>query len=93
MKDQVDLSQVSPEQLPFNSVGSYFYHDLQLGYTFDFKVKTKLYGGIRNVFDKKPPFLPTGMYTQITGTETAPGFLRRDRPAVVCGHRGAALIG
>ncbi|MDB6010642.1 MAG: TonB-dependent receptor [Gammaproteobacteria bacterium] len=73
MKDQVDLTQVSPQQLPFNSVPEFTYHDLQLGYSFvESKLKTKLYGGIRNLFDKKPPFLPTGMQTQITGTETAP---------------------
>lgn len=73
MKDQVDLTQVSDAQLPFNSVSAYTYHDLQLGYTFtEDKLKTKLYGGVRNVFDKKPPFLPTGMQTQITGTETSP---------------------
>ena len=67
------LTQVSPEQLPFNSVPEYTYHDLQLGYSFvESKLKTKLYGGIRNLFDKKPPFLPTGMQTQITGTETSP---------------------
>ena len=73
MKDQVDLTQVSPQQAPFNSVPHYTYHDLQLGYTVtESKLKTKLYGGVRNVFDKKPPFLPTGMQTQITGTETAP---------------------
>jgi outer membrane receptor protein involved in Fe transport len=72
MKDQIDLSQVSPNQLPFNNVPAYTYHDIQLGYSFDARVKTKLYGGIRNLFDKKPPFLPTGMQTQITGTETAP---------------------
>jgi iron complex outermembrane recepter protein len=71
MKDQVDLTQVSPAQLPFNSVPAYTYHDIQLGYSFDTKVKTKLYGGIRNLFDKKPPFLPTGMQTQITGAETS----------------------
>jgi iron complex outermembrane recepter protein len=72
MKDQVDLTQVSDDQLPFNNVPAYTYHDVQLGYSFDAKVKTKLYGGIRNLFDKKPPFLPTGMQTQITGTETSP---------------------
>jgi len=72
MKDQTDMSLVAPEQLPYNSVGSYYYHDLQLGYSFDYKVQTKLYGGIRNVFDKKPPFLPSNMVNQITGTETAP---------------------
>ena len=76
MKDTLDTSQLSANQLaqltPFNSVPAYTYHDLQLGYTFDAKLKTKLYGGLRNVFDKKPPFLPSGMQTQITGTETAP---------------------
>ena len=73
MKDQVDLTQVSAQQLPFNSVPAYTYHDVQLSYLFgENKLKTKLYGGIRNLFDKKPPFLPTGMQTQITGTETAP---------------------
>ena len=28
--------------------------------------------GVRNLFDKKPPFLPSGMLNQVTGTETAP---------------------
>jgi iron complex outermembrane receptor protein len=72
MKDQVDLTQVSAAQLPFNSVAAYTYHDLQLSYAFATPVKTKLYGGVRNVFDKRPPWLPSGMQTEITGVETAP---------------------
>ena len=72
MKDQVDPGNVSPAQLPFNSVPAYTYHDFQLRYLFNAKAQTALYGGIRNVFDKKPPFLPTGMASQATGTETSP---------------------
>jgi len=34
-------------------------HDIQLGYSFgEAGVKTKVYGGICNLFEKKPPFLP-----------------------------------
>ena len=72
MKDQVDPANVSSAQLPFNSVPAYAYHDVHLRYLFDAKAQTTLYGGIRNVFDKKPPFLPTGMASQATGTETSP---------------------
>jgi outer membrane receptor protein involved in Fe transport len=74
-KDQVNLDNVSKTQLPFNNVPAYFYHDLNLRYAFDragFLGKSELFGGIRNLLDKKPPFLPTGMASQITGTETAP---------------------
>src|SRR5579872_1340384 len=39
MKDQVDLALVSPQQAPFNNVGSYTYHDIQLSYSFDIKAK------------------------------------------------------
>jgi iron complex outermembrane recepter protein len=71
-KDQVNLDNVSPNQAPFNSVAAYIYHDLHARYTFDFLGKTSVFGGVRNVFDKKPPFLPTGMSSTVTGTETAP---------------------
>jgi outer membrane receptor protein involved in Fe transport len=72
MKDQVDLSNVTAKQLPFNNVSAYTYHDLQLRYDFGDKVHTGIYGGVRNLFDKKPPLLPSGMTSQATGTETAP---------------------
>jgi outer membrane receptor protein involved in Fe transport len=72
MKDQIDLTSVTPNQVPFNNVAAYMYHDVQLRYEFGDKVRTSIYGGARNLFDKKPPFLPSGMTSQITGTETAP---------------------
>jgi len=72
MKDQVDPANVSPAQQPFNSVPAYTYHDVQIRYLFDAKAQTTLYGGIRNLFNKQPPFLPTGMASQATGTETSP---------------------
>jgi iron complex outermembrane recepter protein len=71
MKDQVDPANVSKAQAPYNNVAAYTYHDLQLSYKLPIEVKTKLYGGVRNVFDKKPPFLPSGMQTELTGVETA----------------------
>ena len=72
MKDQVDPANVSAAQARFNSVPAYVYHDLQMRYLIDSKAQTTVYGGLRNVFDKKPPFLPTGMASQATGTETSP---------------------
>lgn len=72
MQDQVNPDYVSSAQAAFNNVPAYTYHDLQLKYEFGDKVHTSIYGGVRNVFDKKPPFLPSGMTNQATGTETAP---------------------
>ena len=72
MKDQVDPNNVSSFQLPFNSVPAYTYHDLHLGYTLEGKPKATLYGGVRNVFNKQPPFLPGGMASEITGTMSNP---------------------
>ena len=72
MKDQINPDYVSPSQVPFNNVPAYTYHDLQLKYSWDAsKLKTNIYGGVRNVFDKKPPLLPSGMTNQTTGVETA----------------------
>ncbi|MBC8025074.1 MAG: TonB-dependent receptor [Steroidobacteraceae bacterium] len=57
-----------------NSVGARFYHDIQLrqrigelrdGSQFEFFV------GVDNLFDKDPPFLPSGFASSITGSETA----------------------
>jgi outer membrane receptor for ferrienterochelin and colicin len=75
MKDQVNPDYVSASQAPFNSVSAYTYHDVQLRYDFGDKtdkMRPSVYGGIRNVFNKQPPFLPSGMTNQVTGTETAP---------------------
>ncbi len=71
-KDQIDPANVSVAQAPFNNIAAYLYHDIQLRYTLGSKVQTTIYGGVRNLFDKKPPFLPSGMLNQVTGTETAP---------------------
>ena len=44
-------------------------HDLQLGY--GFASGLELYAGVKNVFDKDPPLIPTGFATAVTGVETA----------------------
>ena len=58
---------------PLNNVPAYFYNDLQARYTFDFADHSKLTGylGANNVFNKKPPYLPSGMASDVTGTSTA----------------------
>ncbi len=54
-----------------NSVGSYFYHDAQVRFAVDPDKQFEFYAGVDNVFDKKPPFLPSGFASSVTGTETA----------------------
>jgi iron complex outermembrane receptor protein len=58
---------------PYNNVPAYWYNDVQARYTFDVASKTKVTGylGANNVFNKKPPFLPSGMASDVTGTNTA----------------------
>jgi iron complex outermembrane recepter protein len=55
----------------YNHVPAYVYNDVQLRYTFTGKTKTAVYVGANNLFNKQPPFLPGGMASEITGTETA----------------------
>jgi hypothetical protein len=55
----------------YNHVPAYVYNDVQLRYTFAGKTKTAVYVGANNLFNKQPPFLPGGMASEITGTETA----------------------
>jgi outer membrane receptor protein involved in Fe transport len=55
----------------YNHVPAYVYHDAQVRYTLPFKPKTQVYLGVDNIFNKKPPFLPMGMASTVTGTETA----------------------
>lgn len=54
-----------------NSVGSYWYHDAQVRFDVDPDKRFEFYVGVDNVFDKKPPFLPSGFASSVTGTETA----------------------
>jgi outer membrane receptor protein involved in Fe transport len=58
---------------PLNNVPAYFYNDMQARYTFDFADHSKFtaYLGANNVFNKKPPYLPSGMASDVTGTSTA----------------------
>jgi hypothetical protein len=57
---------------PLNNVPAYWYNDVQARYTFDVaKTKVTTYLGINNVYNKKPPFLPSGMASDVTGTNTA----------------------
>jgi outer membrane receptor protein involved in Fe transport len=58
---------------PLNHVPAYYYSGIQGRYTFDFADRSKLtaYLGANNVFNKKPPFLPMGMASDVTGTNTA----------------------
>ncbi|HEV7613007.1 MAG TPA: TonB-dependent receptor [Steroidobacteraceae bacterium] len=55
----------------YNHVPSYTYNDVQLRYTFNEKKHSSVYLGANNLFNKQPPFLPGGMASEITGTETA----------------------
>jgi iron complex outermembrane recepter protein len=55
----------------YNHVPAYVYHDAQVRYTLPFKPKAQVYLGVDNIFNKKPPFLPMGMASTVTGTETA----------------------
>lgn len=55
----------------FNSVPAYVYHDVQAGYKFGSSSRyIEAYVGVNNLFNKQPPFLPQGMASTSTGTET-----------------------
>lgn len=54
-----------------NSVGSRFYHDVQARFGVGDDDKFEFYLGVDNLFDKNPPFLPSGFASSVTGTETA----------------------
>ncbi len=54
-----------------NSVGDRFYHDVQARFGVDENKKFEFYVGVDNLFDKAPPFLPSGFASSVTGTETA----------------------
>jgi iron complex outermembrane receptor protein len=55
----------------YNHVPAYVYNDVQLRYNFGTKLKSAVYVGANNLFNKQPPFLPGGMASEVTGTETA----------------------
>jgi iron complex outermembrane receptor protein len=55
----------------YNHVPAYVYNDVQLRYIFNEKKHSSVYVGANNLFNKQPPFLPSGMASEVTGTETA----------------------
>ena len=57
----------------YNHVPAYTYHDVQVRYKVPFGAGSRTieaYVGAKNVFDKQPPVLPSGMASEVTGTET-----------------------
>jgi len=55
----------------YNHVPAYIYNDVQVRYDFGTRAHITGYVGANNVFDKQPPLLPSGMASEVTGTETA----------------------
>lgn len=54
-----------------NTVGDAFYHDVQARFGVGEKETFEFYVGVDNLFDRAPPFLPSGFASNVTGTETA----------------------
>lgn len=69
IKDTLDPDNAPPDE--FNNVPSYVYHNIQARYGFGEQQQLKVFVGADNLFDKKPPLLPGGTASDITGTETA----------------------
>ncbi len=66
-----DNAGVTPINDQYNNVPAYFYSNLQLGYKFGDKGDYQAYLGANNLFNKKPPYIPSGYASDITGTQTA----------------------
>ena len=71
IKDTLDPNAIVDKV--FNNVPAFWYNDVQVRYSLDLSEKSVLgaYLGAKNVFDKQPPVLPSGLNSEITGTETA----------------------
>ncbi|MFM7028594.1 MAG: TonB-dependent receptor plug domain-containing protein [Chakrabartia sp.] len=54
-----------------NTVGDAFYHDVQARFRAGQDERFEFYVGVDNLFDRAPPFLPSGFASDVTGTETA----------------------
>jgi outer membrane receptor protein involved in Fe transport len=74
IQDANDPAQVIYQ--PYNNVSSFIYNDAQVRYTFNVADKSKItaYLGANNIFNKKPPFLPGGMVSNVTGSSTADSY-------------------
>lgn len=53
-----------------NDIGAVTYHDLQARYLIGVDGTYEVYGGINNIFNKAPPFLPSGTQSGNTGLGT-----------------------
>jgi len=53
-----------------NDISAVTYHDLQARYRIGEDGQYEIYGGVNNVFNKKPPFLPSGTQSGNTGLGT-----------------------
>lgn len=70
IKDATDPALIVYE--PYNNVPAFWYNNVQFRYTWDLGDRTSVsaYLGSNNVFNKQPPFLPSGMNSNVTGTST-----------------------
>jgi iron complex outermembrane recepter protein len=69
-----DFSDDATEQAQLtdiNEIGARLYHDVQVRYAFGGDRQFEVFGGVDNVLDKKPPFIPAPFTPNVTGTETA----------------------
>jgi iron complex outermembrane receptor protein len=66
----VTFTNTNPDLLEMNNIPAFTYHDIQLRYDLDSQPSFSIYGGVDNLFDKQPPFLPSPPFASITGTET-----------------------
>lgn len=73
IKDTLGPDVDSPLGDSTNSIGAYWYHDIQMGWTIGSEESRsiELYAGVDNLFDKKPPLINQNGASNITGTETA----------------------
>lgn len=73
IKDTLGADAASPLGDETNSIGAYWYHDMQLRWQVgdDDNRRLEFYAGIDNLFDKKPPLINQNGASNVTGTETA----------------------
>ena len=69
--DFENLCKCGPDLDKLNSVGAKIYNDMRIGWTVEDGRTAEFYMGVDNLFDVKPPFLPSGFASPLTGTETA----------------------
>lgn len=61
-----------PQDYSLNHVDAQIYHDLQLRLAFGTDASYETYAGVKNLFDNKPPLLPSGTFSGRATIGTAP---------------------